>query len=187
MADLVVFIIIYKLDVIVATFLMTPFMMEIGFTKTDIGAVTKGFGLVATIIGTFAGGAILNRIGIQKSLFSFGILQAVSGSCFYLLAKMGHHYPMMVTTIAVENFCSGMGNAAYAAFLMMLCNPRFTGTQFALLTSLMALTRTFVGIPTGWMAKNLGWETYFLISIFLGIPGILLVFRYPHWMKKSRP
>lgn len=183
-ADLVLFIIIYKLDVVVATFLMTPFMMELGFTKTDIGTVTKGFGLVATIIGTFAGGALLNRIGLHKALVSFGILQAVSGICFFILAKVGHHYPMMVTTIAVENFCSGMGNAAYAAFLMSLCNPRFTATQFALLTSLMALTRTLAGVPTGWMAKSLGWEAYFLISIFMGIPGLLLLFRYPRWVSK---
>jgi PAT family beta-lactamase induction signal transducer AmpG len=174
------------MDVVFAVALMTPFMMELGFTKTDIGAVTKGFGLVATLLGTFAGGAWLSRLGIKKSLWVFGILQGISGICFYLLAKVGHHYPMMIVTIAAENFFSGMGNAAYAAFIMSLCNPRFTATQFALLTSLMALTRTLAGAPTGWLAKSLGWDHYFLFSVLLMIPGLLLLTRFDEWMNRSR-
>jgi PAT family beta-lactamase induction signal transducer AmpG len=184
--DLIAFIIFYKMDVVFAVALMTPFMMELGFTKTDIGAVTKGFGLVATLLGTFAGGAWLSRLGIKKSLWVFGILQGISGICFYLLAKVGHHYPMMIVTIAAENFFSGMGNAAYAAFIMSLCNPRFTATQFALLTSLMALTRTLAGAPTGWLAKSLGWDHYFLFSVLLMIPGLLLLTRFDEWMNRSR-
>jgi MFS transporter, PAT family, beta-lactamase induction signal transducer AmpG len=183
--ELLTFIIVYKMDVVVAVALMTPFMMELGFSRTDIGAVTKGFGLVATLVGTFVGGALLSRIGIKKSLWLFGILQGISGICFYLLAKMGHNYPMMVTAIAAENFFSGMGTAAYAAFLMSLCNPKFTATQFALLTSLMALTRTLAGAPTGWLAKSVGWETYFIISILLMIPGLLLLTRFDAWMKQE--
>lgn len=175
--SLLSFIIVYKLDVVVAMALMTPFMMELGFTKTDIGAVTKGFGLIATLTGTFVGGAWLARLGIYRSLWIFGILQGISGICFYALACLGHNYPMMVTTIAVENFFSGMGNAAYAAFLMSLCNPKFTATQFALLSSLMALTRTVAGAPTGWLAKTVGWQSYFLISIALAIPGLFLLSR----------
>lgn len=184
-AGLVAFIILYKMDVVVAIALMTPFMMELGFTKTDIGAVTKGFGLFATLAGTFTGGIWLNRIGVKKSLWLFGVLQGISGICFYLLARMGHNYPMMVTTIAAENFFSGMGNAAYAAFLMSLCNPKFTATQFALLTSLMALTRTIAGAPTGWLAKAVGWETYFIVSILLMIPGLLLLTQYDAWTKRD--
>jgi PAT family beta-lactamase induction signal transducer AmpG len=183
--DLIAFIILYKLDVVVAVALMTPFMMELGFTKTDIGAVTKGFGLVATLVGTFFGGIWLSRLGIHASLWIFGILQGISGLCFYILANLGHHYPMMVITIAAENFFSGMGNAAYAAFLMSLCNPRFTATQFALLTSLMALTRTLAGAPTGWLAKTVGWNHYFLISMLLMIPGLLLLTRFKAWTEEN--
>ncbi len=183
--DLVAFIILYKMDVVVALAFMTPFMMELGFTKTDIGLVTKGFGLAATLIGTFVGGFWLSRIGIKRSLWLFGILQGISGVCFYLLARIGYNYPMMVTTIAAENFFSGMGNSAYAAFLMSLCNPKFTATQFALLTSLMALTRILAGAPTGWLAKSVGWESYFLISILLMIPSLLLLTRYDAWMKPA--
>jgi PAT family beta-lactamase induction signal transducer AmpG len=182
--ELITFIVIYKLDVVVAVALMTPFFLSLGFTKTDIGAVTKGFGLAATILGTFAGGAWLGRLGIHRSLWIFGILQGISGICFYLLARMGHNYPMMVLTIATENFFSGMGTAAYAAFLMSLCNPKFTATQYALLTSLMALTRTIAGAPTGWLAQTVGWETYFLISIFLATPGLLLLLRFKQWNRK---
>ncbi len=179
--ELLAFITVYKLDVVFAVALMTPFMMELGFTKTDIGAVNKGFGLVATILGTFAGGVWLSKLGIKKSLWTFGILQGISGLCFYFLALMGHNYPMMVTTIAAENFFSGMGNAAYSAFMMSLCNPKFTATQFALLTSLMALTRTLAGAPSGWMVTQVGWPTYFLFSIFLAAPGLLLLTRFNRW------
>lgn len=179
------FIFFYKLDVVVAVALMTPFMMEIGFSRTEIGAVTKGFGLAATLLGTFVGGAWLSTIGIKRSLWHFGILQGISGICFYFLAKLGHNYPMMVTAIAAENFFSGMGNAAYAAFLMGLCNPKFTATQFALVTSLMALTRTLAGASTGWLAKSVGWENYFFISIFLMLPGLLLLTQFDSWTKKD--
>jgi PAT family beta-lactamase induction signal transducer AmpG len=182
---LVMFILFYKMDVVVAMALMTPFMMELGFTKTDIGIVMKGFGLMATLLGTFLGGLWMSLIGLKRSLWLFGILQGISGICFYLLSKMGHHYPMMITTIVAENFFSGMGNASYAAFLMSLCHPKFTATQFALLTSLMAITRTFAGSLTGFLAKAVGWDSYFLISIALMIPGLWLLIFFDTWMQES--
>ena len=183
--ELTLFVIIYKLDTVVAQALQTVFMMGLGFTKTDIGAVTKGFGLIATITGTIVGGAWMVKLGIRKALWIFGILQAIPGICYYSLSLLGHHYPVMVATIASENFFSGMGNAAYSAFLMSLCNPKFTATQFALLTSLMALTRTVAGAPTGFLAESVGWPNYFLISMLLAVPGLALLTRYPVWMKKK--
>ncbi len=185
-AELLAFIVVYKMDTVVAVALMTPFMMELGFSRTEIGTVTKGFGLVATLIGTFAGGLWLSQFGMKKSLWFFGVLQGISGICFYLLAKVGQSYPMMVTAIAAENFFSGMGTAAYSAFLMSLCHPKFTATQFALLSSLMALTRTLAGAPTGWLAKTVGWETYFLISITLMLPGLFLLTRFDAWQEKRK-
>jgi PAT family beta-lactamase induction signal transducer AmpG len=179
--ELVTFIVVYKLDVVVTLALMTAFMLELGFTMTEIGAVSKGFGLLATIIGTFVGGAWFMRLGMQRSLWIFGILQGISSLCFIALAKAGHNYPLMVAAISSENFFSGMGNAAYSAFLMSLCNPKFTATQFALLTSLMALTRTVAGTPTGWLAKAVGWETYYIIALLLMIPGLLLLTRFKKW------
>ncbi|MGK5087301.1 AmpG family muropeptide MFS transporter [Bdellovibrionota bacterium FG-2] len=179
--EILIFVVLYKLDVVIATALTTPFMMELGFTKTDIGAVTKGFGLVATILGTLTGGALMVRWGLRLSLWSFGIFQAVSGFSFAALATLGHHYPMMVVSIAAENFCSGMGTAAFSAFLMRLCDKRFTATQFALLTSLMALTRIIGGAPTGFLAKSVGWPLYFMISVAASVPGLLLLTRYSKW------
>lgn len=182
---ILLFVILYKLDVVMATALTTPFMLELGFTKTDIGAVTKGFGMVATIVGTLAGGAVVARAGMKASLWIFGILQSVSTLAFLALARLGHHYPMMVAAIGLENLCSGMGTAAYVAFLMSLCNKRFTATQYALLTSLMAITRVIVGAPTGYLAKTIGWELYFLVSMLAAVPGLLLLLLYPRWTTPS--
>jgi PAT family beta-lactamase induction signal transducer AmpG len=184
---ILLFVVFYKLDVVMAMALTTPFLLELGFTKTDIGAVTKGLGMVATIAGSLAGGAVVARTGMKASLWIFGILQSVSTLSFFALARLGHHYPMMVAAIGIENLCSGMGTAAYAAFLMSLCDKRFTATQYALLTSLMAVTRVFAGAPTGVFVKAYGWETYFLVSALAAIPGLLLLLRYDRWTGGGRP
>lgn len=181
--EVLLFILIYKLDVIMATALTTPFMMEIGFTKTDIGVVTKGFGLAATIAGTVTGGALMIKLGMKRSLLAFGLLQAISGASFMLLAHLGHSYPAMVAAIAAENFCSGLGTTAFSAFMMSICDKRYTATQFALLTSLMAQARVIGGAPTGYLAKALGWENFFLLSIFIAVPGLLLLTRFDKWKK----
>lgn len=178
---ILLFVVFYKLDVVMATALTTPFLLELGFTMTDIGAVTKGLGMVSTIFGTLAGGAVVAKAGMKASLWIFGVLQSVSTLTFFALARLGHHYPMMVAAIGVENLCSGMGTAAYAAFLMSLCDKRYTATQYALLTSLMAVTRVVVGAPTGFLVKAYGWETYFIVSALAAIPGLLLLLRYDRW------
>ena len=121
------------------------------------------------------------RAGMKASLWLFGILQSASTLTFYALAHLGHHYPMMVAAIGLENLCSGMGTAAYAAFLMSLCDRRFTATQYALLTSLMAVTRVVVGAPTGLLARTWGWEAYFVVCALAAIPGLLFLLRYDQW------
>jgi PAT family beta-lactamase induction signal transducer AmpG len=183
--EILAFIFVYKLDAVIAAALMTPFMLQIGFTKTDIGAVTKGFGLIATILGTFIGGLTMVRLGMLRSLWIFGIAQGISGLTFALLAHVGHSYPMMIAAITVENICSGMGTAAFAAFIMSICDKRFTATQYALLTSFMALNRVVAGAPMGALAQSVGWQTYYVISVFAMIPGLLLLTRYNTWMKNS--
>ena len=181
--EMLIFILIYKLDVAFAMALTTPFMMDLGFTKTDVGAVLKGVGLIATIGGTLAGGALLTKWGIKKSLWVFGIVQGISGFTFFILAKVGHNYPIMMTAICFENICSGLATAAFTAFMMNMCDKRFTATQYALLTSFMALTRIMVQTPSGYIAKNMGWEMYFILSIIISIPGLLLLFRYDKWQQ----
>jgi PAT family beta-lactamase induction signal transducer AmpG len=98
-----------------------------------------------------------------------------------MLARLGHNYPMMMTAVCVENICSGLATAAFTAFMMNICDKRFTATQFALLTSFMAVTRTLVQTPSGYIMKSLGWEMYFIVSILISIPGLLLLGRYDKW------
>lgn len=179
--EILSFIVLYKLDVVVALALTTTFLLQMGFSNTDIGAVNKGVGLVATIVGTFTGGAVMTQLGMKRSLWTFGILQGVGNLLFVALAHFGKSYPLMVGAVATENLLSGMGNAAYAAFLMSLCNKKFSATQYALLTSLMALTRVLAGSASGFLAERLGWEMYFMVAITLMVPGLALLTRYDRW------
>jgi len=179
--EMLIFILIYKLDVAFAMAFTTPFMMDLGFTKLEIAAVLKGAGLIATIVGTLTGGALMLKWSMKKSLWIFGIVQGVSGFTFYLLAHAGHSYPLMWASIIIENLCSGLGTAAFAAFMMSICDKRYTATQYALLTSFMALTRILVQAPSGFLQERVGWEWYFVISILIAIPGLLLLTRFDKW------
>ena len=175
------FVLFYKIDMILASAMMTPFMLDIGFTKTDIGAVTKGIGLAATLIGTVVGGAGMVRFGMRKSLWIFGLTQGIANLSFTWLAHVGHHYPMMVAAITAESLFSGMGTAAFTAFMMSICDKRYSATQYALITSLMALSRVLGGAPSGYLAQALGWEHYFLFCTFAMIPGLVILARYSSW------
>lgn len=181
--EILLFLLLYKLDGAVGTALMTKFFLDLGFTKTDIGAVTKVFGLLATIVGTLIGGALIPRLGMLRSLVVFGILQGVTNLLFYMMAKVGNDRLALVFTIGGENLTSGMGTAAYAAFLMSLCNKRFTATQYALFTSLMAVPTKILSAPTGYLKEAVGWENYFIIATLLMIPGLLLLTRFNHWKR----
>lgn len=183
--EILSFIVLYKLDVVMALALTTPFLQELGFTKTVIAGVNKGAGLVAVILGTLAGGALMPKLGMKRALWSFGILQGVATLSFLALAVVGKNEWLMIFAICADNFFSGMGTAAYAAFLMSLCNPRFTATQFALLSSLMALTRTVAGAPTGWLATKLGWPMYFVVCTLAMVPGLALLTRFDRWTQPA--
>ena len=143
------FIALYKLGDAVVNNMTTPFLLDIEFTQTDIGLVRGGIGLAATILGVLSGGVFLSRAGILKSLWVFGLLQAGSNLLYFALAQAGHNYPLMVLTISLEYFSAGLGTAAFVAFLMNLCNHRFTATQYALLSSFMALSRDVGAAPAG--------------------------------------
>ncbi len=179
--EILLFIFIYKIDNVIASNLLTPFFLDKGFSKDEIVTALKGFGFFSTIAGTMVGGIGLVKLGMERALWVFGILQALAGLSLLYLATAGSSYPLLVTAVTAENFGSGMGTAVYSAFLMSLCNKRFTGTQFALLTSLMAFSRTTFQGPTGWMAKSWGWEVYYIVSILVAIPGLLLLLRFKKW------
>ncbi len=179
--EILLFLVLYKLGDVVAGSMVTPFLLQTGFTKTDIGAVYKVFGMLATVLGGLIGGTIMMRLGMRFSLWFFGILQAVTNVLFALLATAGANYSLLVSTVILENLAGGMGTAAYAAFMMTLCRAKFTASQYALLSSLMAVARVLASSPTGFMAKTLGWPSFFVVSIALAVPGLLMLLRYPVW------
>lgn len=180
--EIFLFILLYKLGLVLATGLTVPFLRHLGFTNTDVAGVNKGLGLVALILGTLIGGAIVSRLKIYRSLLIFGILQALAILMFSLLAHLGHSYRMMVGSIVTVSFTSGMGTAAYIAFLMSLCDKRFTATQFAFFTSLLAFSRTVTKTPSGYLSVAVGWENFFLLSALAAVPGLLLLgLRYGSW------
>ena len=187
---ILLFIVLYKLGDALVNNMSTPFLLPktgLGFSQTEIGAIQGGMGLLPTIVGTLAGGAILSKIGINRSLWVFGGLQAVSNLAYFVLALVGKNYSFLVLTINIENFCAGLGTAAFVAFLMSLCNPSFSATQYALLSSLMAVSRDILVAPAGTLAKATGWPLFFLISIVTALPGLLLLPIFAPWNSRPAP
>ncbi|MEJ5348123.1 MAG: AmpG family muropeptide MFS transporter [Desulfosoma sp.] len=177
------FIMVFKLSDALAGALTTPFLLDLGFTRTDVGTVNKAFGLVSTIVGTLIGGALVHRLGISRSLWVATFLQAFSNLAFTGLAVVGSHYGFMVGAVALENLCGGLGTAAFLAFLMSLCDRRYAATQYALLSSLMAVSRVLAGMPTGFLVAALGWPWFYTVSVLGALPGIVLLPRFAPWRR----
>ncbi len=175
------FILLYKIGDTMASAMTMPFYLEIGFSKSEIGAVVKIFGTWATIGGALSGGIIMIWLGIYRSLWVFGFLQAVSTAGFIILARIGNNLAVLSAVIAFENISSGMGTAAFVAFMASITNKKFTATQYALLTSLMAFPRVLASAPTGFLAKHMGWEAFFILCTLIAIPGMLLLFKVASW------
>lgn len=171
------FILLYKIGDTMAAAMTTPFYLDIGFSKSEIGAVVKLFGFWATIGGSILGGLAMLRMGIYHSLWVFGILQAASTAGFTLLALIGPSLTALSAVIAFENLSSGMGTAAYAAYMASITDKRFTATQYALLTSLMGIPRVLAAAPTGYLATQMGWPAFFLFCTLVALPGLLLLTR----------
>jgi len=169
------FILLYKIGDQMASTMTTPFYLDIGFTKTEIGAVAKLFGFWATIAGGLLGGIILLRTTIRKALYGFGILQAVSTAGFSLLAIIGYNVPLLAGVIAFENLSGGMGTAVYVAYMASITNKKFTATQYALLSSLMGVPRVLASAPTGFMAESFGWVVFFIVCTLVAVPGLVLL------------
>ncbi|MFK7827019.1 MAG: AmpG family muropeptide MFS transporter [Oligoflexales bacterium] len=172
------FILLYKLGDTMASAISTPFYLEIGYTKTEIGSVVKLFGFWATIIGSFLGGSLMLKYGIRRSLWSFGFLQMASTAGFALLAIAGKHIPLLAGVIAFENLSAGMGTAAFVAFMASMTNKKYTATQYALLSSLMGVPRVLVASLTGFMVEYLGWFYFFISCTLIAIPGMLLLLKF---------
>lgn len=171
------FIILFKLGDACLGFMTTPFLLEIGYTKAQIASVVKLFGLMATILGGFAGGWLVMRMGVIKSLWLGGILQALANLPYAYLASMNAtDMQALAITISIDNFCGGLGTTAFIAYISGLCNLRFTATQYALLNSLASVGRIFFTTTSGVLAASLGWQLFFILTACLGVPGVMLLY-----------
>ncbi|MFP4088219.1 MAG: AmpG family muropeptide MFS transporter [Desulfobacteraceae bacterium] len=179
------FILFYKIGDTMASAISIPFYLDVGFTKTEIGAVVKLFGFWATIGGSLMGGILMIRLGINRSLWIFGVLQALSTACFALLSHIGPHVSALSGVIGFENLSGGMGTAAYVAFMASITNKRFTATQYALLSSLMGVPRVMASAPTGFLAKHLGWGWFFIACTLIAVPGMLLLLKFAPWRARE--
>ncbi|GAB4362351.1 MAG: MFS transporter [Kiloniellaceae bacterium] len=172
---ILLFALLYKFGDAIGGVMANPFYVELGFTGTEIGSITKVLGLFATLAGVFVGGAMVARYGILWALVIGGILQALTNLLFAVQAMVGHDLVMLSVTISADNFTGGLGSAAFVAYLSSLCNSAFTGTQYALLTSLMAFGRTVLSSGGGWLADQVDWVSFFILTTGLAIPGLLLL------------
>ena len=171
-------IVLYKIGDAIAGSLQTAFFIGgLGFTAGEVGYV-KGLGIAATLIGALAGGMVMAKAGMVRSLLLFGILQALSNLSFILLAWIGKSYEALAASVVIENVTGGMGTAAFVALVMSLCDHRYTATQFALLSSLEALGRVFSGRPSAEAVSLVGWGWFFFLSFLLALPGCWLVWHY---------
>jgi PAT family beta-lactamase induction signal transducer AmpG len=180
---ILLFIALYKYGDALLGVMANPFYLDIGFTKAEIGLVSKSYGVIMTIIGGLAGGVIVARLGIMRALLICGVLQAASNLVFVVQAMAGADLSVFVVTMSVENLAGGMGTAAFVAYLSSLCNVAYTATQYALVSSFMAFTRTIFASGGGWLADRVDWVTYFLISTAAALPGLLLLL----WMMRAFP
>ncbi len=180
---ILLFVALYKYGDALLGVMANPFYLDIGFTKTEVGLVTKGFGLAMTITGGIIGGILVARWGTLNALMIGGILQAASNGVFALQAYVGPSLPMLFVTIGIENLMGGVGTIAFVAYLSGLTNVAYTATQFALLTSLMGFARTVLASGGGWLADQLDWVAYFLLTGLAAIPGLFLLI----WLMKRQP
>ena len=187
------FLFFYKLGDSMCTSLATPFYLDMGFSKTQIGLVAKNAGLWPAVIGGMLGGLWMVKIGINRALWLFGVVQVVSIFGFAWLASVGHHAEItavelaqLAIVIGLEALGVGLGTVAFVAFIARTTHPAYTATQFALFTSLMAVPRTFANAATGWLVEAMGWTGFFLLCAALAVPGMLLLFKVAPWNERKQ-
>ncbi len=173
---LLLFIILYKLGDAYAGALTTAFLIRgVHFTLSELAIINKLIGIVATIVGALFGGTLMVKMGLFRSLWWFGILQTLSNFSFMVLAVIGKSYTAAIVAVAFENVTGGMGSTAFVAFVMALCNKRFTATQFALLSSLAVLGRVVISPTSGYIVTYVGWAVFFLFTVIAALPGLALL------------
>jgi MFS transporter, PAT family, beta-lactamase induction signal transducer AmpG len=178
---LIAVVLLFKIGDAFAMKLFTPFMMDTGFSKTEIALVVKALFTGSAIVGSILGGVAMVRLGLVRSMLIFGILQAVTNLLYCLLATAGRNYPLMVTAVTVEHVAAAMGNIASVALIMALCDQRYSAFQYAILSALAVLPRYSLGYPAGWVADHGGWQNYYIVSFLIALPGLAMV-----WLMRKR-
>ncbi len=179
------FIFFYKVGDQMASNMTMPLYLDLGFTKSEVGIIVKAFGFWATIAGGLLGGTLMIKLGMVRSLIIFGILQMISTAGFSILAMVGKNESVLAAVVSFENLSAGMGTAAYAAFMASLANKKFTATQYALLSSLMGMTRVFASAPTGYMAASMSYVWFFVFCTLIAIPGLLMIGKLSKMLKPA--
>ncbi len=175
------FIFLYKLGDSMATALATPFYLDTGFTKSEIGLIAKHAGLWPAVIGGLLGGIWMLKLGINRALWLFGVVQLVTILGFVILDQVGPDKLTLALVISAEALGVGLGSAAFIAFIARATHPLYTATQLALFTSLSAVPRTVINAGTGYLVEALGWTPFFLLCTVLAIPGMLLLVKVAPW------
>jgi len=173
---ILLFITLFKFgDALVGT-MTNPFLIDLGYTKIEIANVAKVFGFGATMLGLALGGVLLAKVSLFRALLVCFVVQIGSTTMFVVQAFLGYNLELLAATVAAENLASGMGTAVFLAYLSILCNVRYTATQYALFSSLFAISRTWLSTASGAMAEHFGWPTFFILTMVAAIPGIVLLF-----------
>jgi len=172
---ILLFALLYKYGDALGGSMARPFFNQMGFSGPEIFGVTKSFGAAATILGGVAGGVVVARYGLFKALLIGGILQAITNLLFSWQAQAGHDLFVLTIAISTDNFTGALGSIAFVAYLSSLCTTGMAGTQYALLTSLMAFGRTTMSAGGGWLAAEAGWVVFWMVTTLLAVPGLLLL------------
>tara|TARA_B110000211_G_C13990049_1_gene513567 strand:+ start:28 stop:1044 length:1017 start_codon:yes stop_codon:yes gene_type:complete len=185
--EILVFLFLYKLGDSMATALQTPFFIDLGFSKTEIGVVAKTASLIAMTIGLAVGGIVMIKLSINRALWLFGFVQIISILGFAALAEIGHNSYALAMAMGFEYLGVGLGTAAFTAFIAKTTNPAFAATQFALFTALTALPRTFANATTGVIVEQIGWTNFYFICTLIAVPGMLMLLRIAPWNEIKTP
>jgi len=183
--QILAFLFLYKLGDSMATALQTPFFIDMGFTKTEIGVVAKSSGLIAMMIGLAIGGFVMLKLSINRALWLFGVVQIASILGFAALAEIGNNVYALAFAMGFEYLGVGLGTAAFVAFMAQQTNPTFAATQFALFSALTALPRTFANATTGYIVESIGWTGFYFLCVALAVPGMLMLLKVAPWNERA--
>jgi MFS transporter, PAT family, beta-lactamase induction signal transducer AmpG len=174
-------VVLFKVGDAFSNKLFTPFMMDVGFNKTEIGTIVKAIFTASSLVGVVLGGVLMVRLGLLRSMLVFGVLQAVSNLLYCALALAGKSWPIMAAAVSIEHVAAAMGSIALTALIMALCDTRYSAFQYALLSALALLPRYSLGYPAGWIADHGGWYSYYVTSFVIALPGLAMV-----WLMRTR-